>query len=383
MKYSIGVLDYRPSKQLAGQYDSIAKLEGYEFTLLYRRPEMGNPAWPAEFCKSCKNIVLPQLPKFLSRSWKLDRSITPTLDQHNFDALIIFGLYDSPSVWQAFAWCQRHHKPCFIRCDSNVIRDGRFFRRLLHGWIISRRIRQAAGLLYIGTQNRKYYEFFGARPEQLFCAPWEIDYPTLETAYQEAVLHREQIRQQLGLSPNTCAFFTASRLASVKGYDLLVPAMAQLRQKGYKVELLIAGEGPYRKKIETKVNRLVAPVRLLGNLNRKQIVEAMTACDVFALASFSEPWGLVVNEAALCGLPIVASSTVGAGADLVQEGKNGNIYPVDDQEKLVACLAELADNPGKRVSMGQESQRILQEWRTNFSAIKGYGEALMRCLPVR
>jgi glycosyltransferase involved in cell wall biosynthesis len=383
MKYSIGVLEYWPSKQLAGQYDGLAKqLDGYEFTILYRRPDIGNPAWPAEFCKLCRNEILPQLPKSLSRIRNLDTNITPILDRHNFDAMVIFGLYDSLSVWQAFAWCQRHHKPCFIRCDSNVSRDGRFFRRLTKGWIISRRVRQAAGMLYIGTQNRKYYECFGAKPEQLFCAPWEIDYPVLETVYQEAIQQREHIRQQLSLAPNTCVVITASRLLPVKGYDLLIPAMADLRAKGCNIELLIAGDGPYRKEMEAKVDRLGAPVRLLGNLGRKQLIEAMTASDVFALPSFWEPWGLVVNEAVLCGLPIVVSDRVGAGVDLVRDGKNGYVFPANDRAKLVTCLGKLADDPKMRASMGQESQCILREWRTDFSAVKGYREALNRWLPL-
>lgn len=376
MKYSIGVLDYRPSKQLAGQYDELAKLEDYRFTLLYRRPEFGNPAWPSEFCKSCENIVLPQLPQFLVRNLLFDRNIRPVLDKYNFDALIIFGLYDSMSVWQAFAWCRDNHKPCFIRCDSNAIRDTRYFRRLLKGRIISRRIRQAAGLLYIGTQNRKYYEYYGAKPEQLFCAPWEIDYSTLEEAYQEAVSYKVQARKQLEISPNTCVLVVASRLVPVKGYDLLVPAIRDLRDKGYDIELLIAGEGTYREKIEAEVSRLSLPIRLLGNLDRKKLVEVFTASDIFVLPSYTEPWGLVVNEAALCGLPIVVSDMVGAGTDLVQDGQNGYIFPAGNREEFVSSIEKLIINASLRTTMGVESRRILQDWRNRFSAIKGYQEAL-------
>jgi glycosyltransferase involved in cell wall biosynthesis len=382
MKYSIGVLEYWPSKQLAGQYDGLAEqLDEYEFTILYRRPEIGNPAWSAELCKRCGNEILPQLPPSLSRIINLDRGITPILDRYNFDAMIIFGLYESTSVWQAFTWCKRHNKPVFIRSDCNVSRDGSLFRRLTKGWIISSRIRQAAGMLCIGTQNRKYYELFGARPEQLFTAPWEMDYPLLETAHQDATQHRVQIRERLGLPQDTCAIVTASRLVPVKGYDLLIPAVGELKAKGCRIELLVAGDGPYRHEFQSKIDRLGSPVRLLGNLDRKQLIETMTACDVFALPSFHEPWGLVVNEAALCGLPIVVSDTVGAGVDLVSDGRNGFVFSAGNQAELVACLGKLAGDSEMRVSMGKESKRTLHLWRTDCAAIKGYRAALNRCLP--
>jgi glycosyltransferase involved in cell wall biosynthesis len=383
MKYSVGVLDYRPSKQLAGQYDEIAKLDGYKFTLLYRRAEMGNPAWPSEFCKNCDNIVLPPPPKYLNFIPVLDSNIIPILDEHNFDAMIVFGLYDSRSVWQTFSWCRRHNKPYFIRCDSNVLVDGRFLRRLTKGWVIRHRIKHAAGMLYIGTQNRRYFETFGAKPEQLFCAPWEVDYSTLEAAYHSAVGCRDQIRRQLALPQDKCIFVSASRLVPEKGYALLIEAMADLRARENNVELIIAGEGPFRKEMEANISHLNAPVRLLGNLNRVQLAETLTASDVFVLASFTEPWGLVVNEAALCGLPMVVSHMVGAGTDLVSDGTNGFICPAYDRDSLVSALEKLARDPDLRGRMGRESQHILQQWRTQFPAVKGYREALMKVLPAR
>lgn len=81
--------------------------------------------------------------------------------------------------------------------------------------------------------------------------------------------------------------------------------------------MVVAGEGPYRARIEELIEQYSAPVTLCGNLGRKDVVRAMVASDIFVLPSYQEPWGLVVNEAALCGLPLVVGNQVGAGADLV------------------------------------------------------------------
>ena len=62
----------------------------------------------------------------------------------------------------------------------------------------------------------------------------------------------------------------------------------------------------------------------------ERIVERYVVADVFALLSRHEPWGVVVNEAAACGLPLVLSDRVGAAFDLLEDGRNGALVPVDD-----------------------------------------------------
>ena len=56
----------------------------------------------------------------------------------------------------------------------------------------------------------------------------------------------------------------------------------------------------------------------------------MSAADIFALLSAHEPWGVVVNEAAASGLPLVLSDRVGAAADLLRDGENGMLVPYGD-----------------------------------------------------
>ena len=69
---------------------------------------------------------------------------------------------------------------------------------------------------------------------------------------------------------------------------------------------------------------------LLPDVPWERIVERYALADVFALLSRHEPWGVVVNEAAACGLPLVLSDRVGAAYDLLEDGRNGRLVPVDD-----------------------------------------------------
>ena len=101
---------------------------------------------------------------------------------------------------------------------------------------------------------------------------------------------------------------------------------------------------------------------LLPDIPWERIVERYAVADVFALLSRHEPWAVVVNEAAACGLPLVLSDRVGAAFDLLEDGRNGRLVPVDDAAAAGDALRQLAADPELRRAMGAASREIVAEW---------------------
>ncbi len=380
--YRVGVICESPSIQLSGQYDTLADLDDFEFYLLLRTSEHGNPAWTAR---------PPTRTRFehLDQSWLLPRRLRPrfnthvaaVLDRHNFDALILHGIYDSAAVWQGIWWCKRRRRPYLLRCDGNIRKETDApGRRLLRRALAHRNIRRAAALLCMGSQNCKYYSFFGAQERQMFMAPWEIDYPELQSHLDTALPKRGELRSALGVNDQVVVS-SIGRLYSLKGFQDAIMAVTRLVSAGLPVTLLIAGDGPYQRDLEVLVARAPAgAVRLLGNLTRQGIVELLVSSDVFALCSHIEAWGLVVNEAALAGLPLLTSDAVGAAPDLVVPARNGFIYPARDTQRLYELLRELVERKDLRESMGRASREVLDSWRSRFPAREGYRQALSYAL---
>ena len=81
--------------------------------------------------------------------------------------------------------------------------------------------------------------------------------------------------------------------------------------------------------------------------------------DVLVLPSKSEPWGLVVNEAMVCGMPVVVSDTCGCVGDLVRDGANGFTFNHAQQADLEKHLTFFIQNPGRITGMGQESLKLI------------------------
>ncbi len=187
---------------------------------------------------------------------------------------------------------------------------------------------------------------------------------------------RDEIRLQQDFS-GKIIFLFLGRVLKLKGLDTLIPVVKRLDTEGLPVCLIIGGDGPYLPELKRKYNLADCKcIKCLGDVAREQVCKWYNCADVFVLSSYEDAWGLVVNEAALCRLPIVVSDAVGAGADLVKNGISGYSYPRKNQNELYDCLKHLACDESLRRKMGQESSRILKKWRETNNAVEGYKQAL-------
>ncbi len=84
--------------------------------------------------------------------------------------------------------------------------------------------------------------------------------------------------------------------------------------------------------------------------------------DIFVLPSSEEVWGLVINEAMVCGLPVVVSDRVGSNADLIKPGENGFIFRSGDINALVDSLEKIIKDPELAKSMGRKSKKIIKSF---------------------
>ncbi|HBI93267.1 MAG TPA: hypothetical protein DDY58_13095 [Terrisporobacter glycolicus] len=121
----------------------------------------------------------------------------------------------------------------------------------------------------------------------------------------------------------------------------IIKAVNKLRQKGYKLELEIVGDGPYYKKIDKRIKKHKEYIHLNGKLNSKELLEKYRECNIFVMPSKYETFGLVYVEALTQGLPVIY--TKGQGFDGIYEDGNvgysveyGNLLDLTNSiEKLI------------------------------------------------
>ncbi|MFD2515654.1 glycosyltransferase family 4 protein [Pontibacter locisalis] len=249
--------------------------------------------------------------------------------------------------------------PVFFRGDSTLFKDKtgirKFFRKLFLTWVYS----FVDKAFYVGTNNKQYYLRYGVKEKELIFAPHAID----NERFSKDILFMSEsksIRRNLGIKESDIVFAFIGKFETVKNPLLLLDAFRKLKEDN--LCLLFVGNGPLEEELKSGATG-ISNIYFLPFQNQKIIPAIYRVADVFVLPSLSETWGLAVNEAMACGLPVVVSDNVGCAVDLVQEGKNGYIFKSGNVLSLTGKLEKCIDKPKSELKqMGIVSRSIVNRW---------------------
>jgi glycosyltransferase involved in cell wall biosynthesis len=267
----------------------------------------------------------------------LSRGVLGELRRFRPDAVGVGG-WNQPAFWQALGYARARRVPLLVWIESTA-RDSRSEALPLR---LARRamIRGAAGAFVPGRAAAEYARSLGVRNVEL--APNAVDTALFERAAVDRA-HRDEP-----------TFLYAGRLDAEKGVDVLVRAFERVPGR-----LVLVGTGTDEARVRTLAGERV---ELAGPRDRDELVRFYADADVFVLPSRSEPWGMVLNEAAEAGLPLVATEEVGAAHDLIEEGVNGFRVPAGDERALADALRRFADDASFRLAAGRRSRELVRAY---------------------
>ncbi len=170
----------------------------------------------------------------------------------------------------------------------------------------------------------------------------------------------EQLRAQLGLSPETPVLLNVSRMVDGKGQGELVEVMARLADRGLPGVLVLAGDGDRRPQVEDAVERLGLQdrVHLLGR--RLDIPDVLAMADIFVFASETEGFGLAVLEAMAASLHVVAFR-LPALEEFSVDDVTAHLVDLGDLAGFTDAVAALLAEPARASLMGSRGQALVQE----------------------
>lgn len=171
-----------------------------------------------------------------------------------------------------------------------------------------------------------------------------------------------------GLLPeNAVVVGTVGRLAEVKNQQLLIEAVGYLFTKRPilrgTLRLVLVGDGPLKLQLVGRVKQLGLSDVVWFSGDRNDVPTLMQLMDIFILPSLAEGISNTLLEAMASGLPVIATS-VGGNVELIDEGVNGRLVPVNNVVAMADAVAELVDDPILRQSMGKKGLALV---RTTFN----------------
>ena len=343
-------------------FDRIAERPELDLTALYAGGSVQRRTWtiePNHRAVFLEGVRIPGAYRVLRHEYPVSLGVFEQLRRARPDVVVVSG-------WSTFAsqaaaeWCRRRDVPYVLLVESNE-RDARpGWRRTVKEAMVPRMVAGAAEVLVVGRLAREAMLARGVPPERISLFADTIDAERFGREADRLAARRDELRAAVGVGPADVAVLCVARLAPEKGQDTLVRAAAEAQDP--RLVLLLAGSGDERDRLVALADELGVRLVLLPDLPWQRIVERFALADVFALLSRHEPWGVVVNEAAACGLPLVLSDRVGAAFDLLEDGRNGTLVPVDDHVAAGAAIRALAGDPERRHEAGEASRAIMRGW---------------------
>jgi glycosyltransferase involved in cell wall biosynthesis len=152
--------------------------------------------------------------------------------------------------------------------------------------------------------------------------------------------------------------FCAARLSPEKGLAFAIEALRILRDKGYDLELRLAGDGPSRAHLEalTRQLGLVDRVHFLGFLTEDEVISELQSSDLFVLPSFVEGLPVSAMEAMAVGVPVIATNIAGT-SELIEDGKSGILIRPSDSQALADAVIRMVEDYGFRLRAAELARK--------------------------
>lgn len=309
------------------------------------------------------------------RNFLLNWGIENALRQASPDAIVCGG-YNYIASWEAARYANRNQLPFLLWCESTAqdLRSGAILFESLKRKFFS----YCGGFIAAGQSSVDYLKSYRVPEETIFTAPNAVDTHFFQSASDVARRNPQQHREPLNLPHRY--FLFVGRLVPEKGVFDLLEAYGALPEKiRARVSLLYVGDGEAKSELTRRaVHIKPGNVPIAGFFQRENLAIAYALADAFVFPTHTDPWGLVVNEAMACGLPVICSRAAGCAADLVIDGENGRLVKAGDAVELASALHELASNAELRRQMGQASRTEI-EANSPEACAAGMAKAALSC----
>jgi glycosyltransferase involved in cell wall biosynthesis len=322
-------------------------LEGYPWIELGRTDEGGKAKW---------------------QSLRRKLQIWDLVKNGKFDALYVSG-YQFLDAWAALLAAKHNRLAIIFATDAHSLASRKAHSRLtktIKRTVLRRIFALAGGVLVSSSAGIEYVKSLGVDENRIFLGGSVVDnaWWTERAAQADCAT----VRRAWNIPVEAPVVLYCAKLQSWKRPGDLLEAFARANvPDSY---LVFAGDGPLRAPLEkqAKAIGISERVRILGFVNQTGLPGVYVASDLLVLPSEYEPFGVVVNEAMLCGCPAVVSDSVGAKYDLIREGKTGGVFPCGDIDALANILRSLLGDRSKLEQFGEAAKERMKTWAPEMNA---------------
>lgn len=270
-----------------------------------------------------------------------------------YDLILAYD-YNNVNAGRLIRTCIRKKKPYVINCDGAFIN-----RHWLKDRVKRYYISHARACFASGIHAEAYFLHYGARKENIY-------FHGFTSLHAGDILKRpvtdeekRKLCRGLGLTDRPLVL-TIGQFIPRKGFDVLLDAWKDVSPEA---QLVLLGGGELEAEYREQIRRLgLDNVVLQGFAEKERVFQYYRAADLFVLPTREDIWGLVINEAMACALPVVSTKRCIAASELIVEGENGYVVPVGDALALAGAITRILSDDSLRDRMAENNLEKIRSY---------------------
>ncbi len=364
-RYSLGIVQTHATQFDGPLFSYLSRNPGIDLTIYYTKP-YGEQTFDKEIERSpgWDNAVTTGYRYKTRKSGFLSAvKMMTNIASSRHDLIIISGYM--PIYHFAIAvYARLKGLAVGLRSDTTLLyKSAHSLRSLFKGLIIPRLLKLYWSCHQTGTLAKQYLLQYNFAENRIFHFPYAVDNNYLATRCSRYRKRRSRIRRALGIDHNSFVVLGIVKFIEREDPMTLLMGFARLLEKYSTAHLLLVGDGAMMENIKAVIKKnKISNVHLPGFIRYSRLPLFYGVADVFVHPAVHECWGVSVNEAMACGLPVIVAHTVGSHIDLVKPGQTGFVFEARNPEELASYLIKLSGDIGLRESMGRNAEKLIADW---------------------
>lgn len=293
-----------------------------------------------------------------------DKAISPSIIKilkKNRNKRIIIGNPLTPTGIIGIIYMKIKKIPYAIEIDGGLETKTKLIKSIIKKAIIS----GAQEYYSTSKESDRYLLKLGAEKENIIRYPFTSIKNEDILKRQLSINEKNNIRKELEITESK-VILSVGRFIYSKGYDILIKASKELEDN---IGIYIIGGKPTEEYLKLKERYKVNNLHFVDFKLKDELKKYYMCADIFILPTRSDVWGLVINEAMSCGLPIITTDKCIAGLELIENGKNGFIINADDVEQCRSTIKKLINDEQLLVQMGKKNLEKIKNYTIEKMAL--------------
>ncbi len=262
-------------------------------------------------------------------------SVIKYLNSKKFDRIIVSDIASLTGMF-AIQYMKMFRIPYYIEGDGAFAKSGKGFKEAIKRYLI----KGAKGYFSTSEMHDEYYLTYGAKKSEIYRYPFtslkESDILDKVPEYEEKV----NLRKELNMTEEHMVL-AVGQFIHRKGFDVLLNSAKMLSKN---IGIYFVGGEPTEQYFKIKEENNLENVHFIGFKQKQELKKYYLASDIFVLPTREDIWGLVINEAMACGLPVITTDRCIAGLELVENDFNGYIVSTEDSKAIAVSIDKILND---------------------------------------